>query len=58
MKTLFFFVLLFLSLLIELLAGSLGLPLFLSALVIYYLALVGPAAAAFYLLNVISAHSL
>ena len=49
MKTLFFFVLLFLSLLIELLAGSLGLPLFLSALVIYYLALVGPAAAAFYL---------
>ena len=49
MKALYFFVLLFLALLIELLAGSFVLPLFLPALVIYYLSLSGRTGAAFYL---------
>ena len=49
MRALYVFMLLFLSLLAELLAGSYGIPLFLSALVIYYIALAGPSGAAFYL---------
>ena len=49
MRALYFFVLLFLALLFELLAGSFALPLFLPALVIYYLSLAGSVEAAFYL---------
>lgn len=47
MKAVYVFTLLFFSLLAELLAGTLDLPLFLSALVLYYISLTGPLGAAF-----------
>ncbi len=49
MKTVYFFVLLFLALLFELQVGKLALPLLLPALVIYYVSLAGRTGTAFYL---------